>query len=193
MTVPEYASDSPSCRNPIGIGKSTAHDAHDGDDDELQGFSKGVAAPYFEMIDALMSREYGERKADKGRRRCEVRPPLLFSKYIPCYSHSDTVHDPVWGLSSWYFERASIIRWQGIRAGAPPMLLLARNRRAAERDTPSPKPARDYRTPKRSIIPISPEVVAINCLDKPQRSIGPLPIMGRTLPITMEERDRRSG
>jgi hypothetical protein len=26
--------------NPIGIGKSTAHDAHDGDDDELQGFSK---------------------------------------------------------------------------------------------------------------------------------------------------------
>ena len=39
MTVPEYASDSPSCRYPIGIGKSTAHDAHDGDDDELQRFS----------------------------------------------------------------------------------------------------------------------------------------------------------
>ncbi len=26
--------------NPIGMGKSTAHDAHDGDDDELQRFSK---------------------------------------------------------------------------------------------------------------------------------------------------------
>jgi hypothetical protein len=59
------------------------------------------------------------------------------------------------------------------------MLLLARNPRAAEqRDTPSTKPARDYPTPKRSITPISPEVVAINRLDKPQRSIGPLPIMG---------------
>jgi hypothetical protein len=73
------------------------------------------------------------------------------------------------------------------------MLLLARNPRAAERDAPSTKPARDYPTPKRSITPISPQVVAINRLDKPQRSIGPLPIMGRTLPITMEEPDRRSG
>jgi hypothetical protein len=63
------------------------------------------------------------------------------------------------------------------------MLLLAHNPRAAERDTPSPKPALDYPAPKRSIIPISPEVVAINRLDKPQRPIGPLPIMGRTLPI----------
>src|SRR5215204_3382199 len=45
--------------------------------------------------------------------------------------------------------------------------------------------------PKRSITPISPEVVAINRLDKAQRSIGPLPIMGRTLPITVKEPDRR--
>jgi hypothetical protein len=80
------------------------------------------------------------------------------------------------------------------------MLLLARNPRAAERDTPSPKPARDYPAPKRSIIPISPEVVAVNRLDQAQRSIGPLPIMGRTLPITVKEpieevgdrRDQRS-
>src|SRR5918995_72761 len=77
------------------------------------------------------------------------------------------------------------------------MLLLARNRSAAERDTPSTKPARDYPTPKRSIIPISPEVVATNRLDKPQRPIGPLPIMGRTLPIAVKEPteevgDRRS-
>jgi hypothetical protein len=27
--------------NPIGIEKSTSYDAHDGDDDELQRFSKG--------------------------------------------------------------------------------------------------------------------------------------------------------
>ena len=73
------------------------------------------------------------------------------------------------------------------------MLLLARNPRDAERDTPSTKPARDYPAPKRSIIPISPEVVATNRLDQAQRSIGPLPIMGRTLPITMEEPDRRGG
>src|SRR5215218_8234179 len=120
-------------------------------------------------------------------------PPLLFSKYIPS-TLIDTVHHPVWGLSSRYFERASIIRWQGIRAGAPPALLLACNPRAAEgRDTPSPKPARDHPTPKRSIIPIRPEEVATNRLDQAQRLIGPLPIMGRTLPITMEEPDRRSG
>ena len=96
-------------------------------------------------------------------------------------------------MSSQYFEKASIIRWQGICEVAPPTLLLARNPRAAERDAPSTKPARDYPTPKRSITPISPEVVATNRLDKAQRSIGPLPIMGRTLPITMEEPDRRSG
>jgi hypothetical protein len=59
------------------------------------------------------------------------------------------------------------------------MLLLARNPRAAEqRDTPSTKPARDYPTLKLSITPIRLEEVAINPLDKPQRPIGPLPIMG---------------
>ena len=78
--------------------------------------------------------------------------------------------------------------------GAPPVFILVRNPRAAEqRDTPSTKPARDYPAPKRSIAPISPEVVATNRLDQAQRSIGPLPIMGRTLPITLEERDRSSG
>jgi hypothetical protein len=119
-------------------------------------------------------------------------PPLLFSKYILCYSHRWCSPSRL-GFSSRYFERASFIRWQGMCEGAPPMLLLARNPRSAERDTPSPKPARDYPTPKRSIIPISPEVVATNPLDKPQRPIGHLPIMGRTLPITMEEPDRRGG
>ena len=147
--------------------------------------------------------------------------PLLFSKYIPS-TLIDTVHHAVWGLSSRYFERASIIRWQGIRAGAPPMLLLACNPRAAERDTPSTStrglvrprrrrrlrealgegrsstepvrsPLATFLLPTRPIAPISPEEVAINRLDQAQRSIGPLPIMGRTLPITVKEPDRRSG
>jgi hypothetical protein len=73
------------------------------------------------------------------------------------------------------------------------MLLLVRNPRAAERDTPSTKPARDYPAPEAVDRPDHPEVVATNRLDQAQRSIGPLPIMGRTLPITMEEPDRRSG
>lgn len=40
MTVPEYTRNSSSCRNPIGMGKSTAHDAHDTHDDESLRFSK---------------------------------------------------------------------------------------------------------------------------------------------------------
>jgi hypothetical protein len=52
------------------------------------------------------------------------------------------------------------------------MLLLARNPRAAERHTPSTKPARDYPAPKRSIIPIRPEEVATNRLDQAQRVKG---------------------
>jgi hypothetical protein len=113
-------------------------------------------------------------------------PPLLFSKFIPS-TLIDRARHPVWGLSSRYFDRASIIRWQSICEVDPPMFLLARNPRAAERDTPSTKPARDYPAPKQSIIPIRPEVVATNRLDQAQRPIGHLPIMGRTLPITLEE------
>jgi hypothetical protein len=92
-----------------------------------------------------MGRDYGERKADKAQRRCEVHP--LYSKYIPS-TLIDTVHHPVWGLSSRYFEKASIIRWQSICEGAPPVFILIRNPRAAERYTPSTKPARDYPTPE---------------------------------------------
>ena len=55
VTIPEYASKIPSCKNPISIGKSTAHDAHDGDDDELQRFSKGVAALLLELRNGVMS------------------------------------------------------------------------------------------------------------------------------------------
>ncbi len=40
--------------------------------------------------------------------------------------------------------------------------------------------------------PIGLYIVVINPLDKPQRSIDPLPIMGRTLPIITHKESRRS-
>jgi hypothetical protein len=80
----EYTSNSTSCRNPIGIGKSTAHDARDGEDDELQGVSKGVAAPYFAMIDTVMGREYGERKVVKVRCRSGTQRAYFFQYISPC-------------------------------------------------------------------------------------------------------------
>ena len=54
--------------NPIGIGKSAAHDAHDGDDDELQRFSNGVRHSALETRRGVMGREQWERKCDKARR-----------------------------------------------------------------------------------------------------------------------------
>jgi hypothetical protein len=60
MTVPKHTSNSPSCRNPIGIGKSTAND---GDDDELRTFSKGVAALFLKMIDAVKGWKYRSTSA----------------------------------------------------------------------------------------------------------------------------------
>jgi hypothetical protein len=41
------------------MGKSAVHDAHDGDDDELQRFSKGVAALFLKMIDAVRAGSIG--------------------------------------------------------------------------------------------------------------------------------------
>jgi hypothetical protein len=58
---------------------------------------------------------------------------------------------------------------------------------------PVRSPLATFLLPTRPIAPISLEVVAINPLDKPQRPISPLPIMGRTLPIAVKEPDRRSG
>jgi hypothetical protein len=40
LTLTDTPTLGPSCENPLGIGKSTAHDANDGDDGELQRFSK---------------------------------------------------------------------------------------------------------------------------------------------------------
>jgi hypothetical protein len=80
---------------------------------------------------------YREYKADKGRRRCEVRT-LYSSPNTSPATLIDGARHPVWVLNSRHIERASIIRWQGIREVAPPTLLHARNPRAAEqRDMPS--------------------------------------------------------
>src|SRR5215213_8292777 len=88
------------------------------------------------MIDAVMGRAIGSTRPTKGDADAKSAPSTL-SKYIPS-TLIDTVHHPVWGLSSRHIERASIIRWQGIREVAPLRLLLERNPRAAEqRDTPS--------------------------------------------------------
>jgi hypothetical protein len=78
-----------------------------------------------------------EHKRDEVRRRCEVCAARSSANISPA-TPIDGARHPVWVLSSRHIERASIGRWQGIRAGAPPTLLLARNPRAAEqRDTPS--------------------------------------------------------
>jgi hypothetical protein len=49
----------------IGMGESAANDAHDGDDDELQRFSKGVATVFLEMRDSAMSGSMGSTSATK--------------------------------------------------------------------------------------------------------------------------------
>jgi hypothetical protein len=86
MTVPEHARIDRHVENPIGIGKSTSHDAHDGDDDELQRFSKGVAALFLEMRDHAMGGNMGEHKAVKERCRCEARSAYFF-QHISCCSY----------------------------------------------------------------------------------------------------------
>jgi hypothetical protein len=47
------------------MGKSTTHAAHDGDDDELQRFSKGVATLFLEMRDGAMGGNMGSTSATK--------------------------------------------------------------------------------------------------------------------------------
>ena len=58
---------------------------------------------------------------------------------------------------------------------------------------PLRSPLATFLLPTRPIAPIRFEVVAINRLDQAQRSIGPLPIMGRTLPITVKEPTEKVG
>jgi hypothetical protein len=59
MTGSEHTRNSPSRITMIGMGKSAANDAHDGDDDELQRFSKGVATLFLEMRDGARAETWG--------------------------------------------------------------------------------------------------------------------------------------
>jgi hypothetical protein len=47
------------------MGKSAANDTHDGDDDQLQRFSKGVATLFLEMRDGAMGGNMGSTSATK--------------------------------------------------------------------------------------------------------------------------------
>ena len=98
------------------MGKSTAHDAHDGDDDELQRFSKwggGTLLGDERWYDGPGYRKY---KADKGRRRCEVR-----TLYSPPNTSPATLIDgarrPVWGLTAGTsrgqasFDGRAFVKW----------------------------------------------------------------------------------
>src|SRR5215203_5231540 len=69
------------------MGKITADDAHDANDDELQRYSKWGATLSAETRERAMSREYGEHKAVKERCRYEARCAYLFPNISPC-SHS---------------------------------------------------------------------------------------------------------
>jgi hypothetical protein len=92
----EYAGNSQSCRKPHWYRESTAHD---GDDDELQRFSKWGAGLCCGAGRWCDRREHRERKADKVRRRCEVRP-----RYSSPNTSSATLIDrarhPVWVLAA---------------------------------------------------------------------------------------------
>jgi hypothetical protein len=58
------------------MGKITADDAHDANDDELQRYSKGGAPLSSESRDRAMGREHSERKCDKARRCSRLVWPL---------------------------------------------------------------------------------------------------------------------
>ena len=83
MTVPKHASNLPLRKTPIGIRKSAIHDAHDADDDELQGFSKGVAALFLKMIDAVMGWKYRSTSATNSDARVKLRVPTSSRTSLP--------------------------------------------------------------------------------------------------------------
>jgi hypothetical protein len=99
MTIPKPFVNSPSCRYPIGMEKSTAHDAHD--DGSLR-FSKGVRHSALETRDRAMAGSMGSTKVTKSdagvkfeavylsaniSRNRRVHPPL-------CSSRQGSSHTP---------------------------------------------------------------------------------------------------
>jgi hypothetical protein len=63
MTLPEHTTNSPSQRNPIGMGTSDADDDNDGGDDEMRRFSKdGAWEESFEATLATTPSPIGKRE-----------------------------------------------------------------------------------------------------------------------------------
>jgi hypothetical protein len=91
MTVPKHLAIHRHVENPIGIGKSTAHDTNDGDDDGLQRFSNwGGVSP--EMGDVRWARNIGSTRlstCDAGPRPEPPASPRLFRRFS---SHPPSVH-----------------------------------------------------------------------------------------------------
>jgi hypothetical protein len=75
---------------------------------KCRGSLKRMAPPSRELGGGVIGREH---KSDKARRRCEVRT-LYSSPNTSSATLIDGARHPVWVMSSRYFERASIIRWQ---------------------------------------------------------------------------------
>jgi hypothetical protein len=86
VTVFEHLAIHRHLENLIGIGKSTADDAHDDHDDEMQRFSKGVEHSAVRSRNGLMRRQHGEHKRDKAR-RCS-RPARTFKAGIAQHTSS---------------------------------------------------------------------------------------------------------
>jgi hypothetical protein len=86
MTVPKPFVNPPSCENPLGIRKSTAHDANDGDDDELQRFSKGVRRSSWRGESVRWARSLGSTRPTKGDADAKSAPSTLLQIH-PLYSH----------------------------------------------------------------------------------------------------------
>jgi hypothetical protein len=91
MTVPKHLAIHRHVENSIGIGKSTAHDTNDGDDDGLQRFSNwGGVSP--EMGDVRWARNIGSTRlstCDAGPRPEPPASPRLFRRFS---SHPPSVH-----------------------------------------------------------------------------------------------------
>jgi hypothetical protein len=88
VTVSEHLAIHRHLENLIGIGKSTADDAHDDHDDEMQRFSKGVEHSAVRSRNGLMRRQHAEHKREKARRCSRPARPLgtSISQHTSSYS-----------------------------------------------------------------------------------------------------------
>ena len=73
------------------MGKSAANDAHDGDDDELQRFSKGVRYSPMRSRNGAMCRKHGKHKCDK--EHPSTIAVYIFPNISPCSHSSQGGHD----------------------------------------------------------------------------------------------------